>query len=379
MKIICDCDTLAGYFNMVQTVVGDLSPKAVLRNVKMEAHDGEIVLFATDMEKGIRISFPCDRVLEPGVVLLPKALVGRFLKELQREVLTIESDKNQVMILCGETRFKFPTEDPEEFPGTETFSESNFIVTKARYFKEGIKRTKFATDNESGRYALSGIFMDFKDNALHFVATDGRRMATQQIEASVHGEYPEQKTAIATNRSLSVLEKLLVHADAEVSIALTDNRFMVQTENLFFYSSLVEGRFPDWRIGLNQLRNPKSMSFPLEEFAKHIKRVSVVENNASPGVLLEFGNGRMTISKADTEKGDCQTSFAVDFHEDEMALKLNIGFVMDFLRVLDLESVVKMNFVDSRTGVLFETDDGYRYMVMPMQLDVKRSAVATEA
>ena len=55
-------------------------------------------------------------------------------------------------------------------------------------------------------------------------------------------------------------------------------------------------------------------------------------------------------------------------------MKLNVDFIVKFLGALDSESVVKMNFVDSRTGVLFETNDGYRYLVMPMQLDVKKQA-----
>ncbi|MBQ2822134.1 MAG: DNA polymerase III subunit beta [Thermoguttaceae bacterium] len=374
MKIICSCETLASYFEVVRSIARIQSPKPILRNVKMEVRDEEIVLFATDMEMGARISFPCEQILEAGTVLLPSDLVGKILKQLYRETLTIESNKNQVVIKGGESQFEFSTEDPEEFPGIPVFSENNYIVTKARYFKEGIKRTNFATDSESGRYALGGIFMDFKEGSLNFVSTDGRRMATQQIEASVHGEYPEQKTAIATTRSLDALARLLTNADADISLALLDNCFMVQTENLFFYSSLLEGRFPDWRIGLNQLRNPKSMMLPFEEFTRCIRQAEIMADSTSPGVLLEFGNGKMTISKADVGKGKLQTRLAVDFHEDEMALKLNVDFIVKFLGALDSESVVKMNFVDSRTGVLFETNDGYRYLVMPMQLDVKKQA-----
>lgn len=367
MKVICNRETLANFFGLTSGVVKAQSPKPILRNVKMEARETEIVLFATDMEVGLRIDIPCEQVLEPGSVILPADRVGGILRESKDEFVTIESDANKTVI-TSEARFSFATEDPEEFPGVPSFTESSFIKTKARYIKEAIKRTIFATDNESGRFALGGVFMDYKENFLNFVATDGRRMAAQQIEAVTEGEYPEQKTAIATVRSLGLLDRLLGHPDAEVAIALLDNSFMIQSENIFFYSSLLEGRFPDWRIGLGQLRNPQSLQLPVELFAQAIRFAAITTDKTSPGVILEFGCGNMTVWAASAERGEMERSFAVDYQEDVKALKLNEEFVSAFLRTCGGTSVT-MNFVDARTGVLFETDDGYRYLVMPMQLD----------
>ncbi|MBQ4141903.1 MAG: DNA polymerase III subunit beta [Thermoguttaceae bacterium] len=380
MKIICKRELLANSFGMTGGIVKAQSPKPILRNVKMEAHSDEIVLFATDMEVGLRITFPCDQVQEPGSVVMPADRLMMILKESREEFVTIESDGNKT-IITAESRFVFPTEDPEEFPGTPVFSEENFLVTKARYVREAIRRTSFATDSESGRYALGGIFMDYKENRLNFVATDGRRMAVQQIEASVHGEYPEQKTAIATPRSLAIVDRLLVHGDADVSIALQDNCFMIQSENIFFYSSLLEGRFPEWRVGISQLREPKTLVLPMDPFSQAIRFAAVVTDNTFPGVILEFGEGKMTISAVHVERGEMVREFPVDYPDAYMALKLNGVYLSAFLRAIGDDAAVKMNFVDSRMGVLFETEDGYRYLVMPMQLDAKlrRNAGTKEA
>lgn len=377
MKIICNRESLASSFGLAMYAVKAQSPKPILRNVKLEAHDGEIVLFATDMEVGIRVTFPCDQVLEAGSVILSDRVLF-MLKECREEMVTIESDATKTVI-TGDSRFVFATEDPEEFPGTPTFEENNFIVTKARYVKEAIKRTIFATDNESGRYALGGVQMDYKSNLLNFVATDGRRMAAQQIDAAVQGEYPEQKTAIATVRSLTLLDRLLLHGEADVCLALQENSFMVKSENVFFYSSLLEGRFPDWRVGLGQVRNPQTIELPIQLFSQAIRLAAIVTDKTCPGVILEFGDGKMTVSAANAERGEIEKSFAIDFQNEWTALKLNEEYVSAFLRTLSDESIVKMNFVDSRTGVLFETNDGYRYLVMPMQLEPRRKPQEEEA
>ena len=370
MKAICTQSTLSASFGLTFLGAKTQSPKPILRNVKMEAQGNEIILYATDMESGIRTSFSCDQILEPGCVILPPK-VGDVLRDSRAEMLTIESDGNKV-IISGDGRFSFTTEDAEEFPGTPSFDETSYIVTKARYVKEAIKRTQFATETDNGRYALGGVFMDYKDGKLNFVSTDGRRMAVQEIEASVQGEFPEQKTAIATKNSLLQLDKLLNRPDDDVCIALLDNSFKIQTEGLFFYAALLEGRFPDWRMGINQLRNPKTIQLPIENFDHCLRRASVCTDSTNPGIVLEIGDGKMQFwSVLGTDEAD-DLSFAIDYQDEPLTLKLNGKFLADFLKTLSLDSVVKMSFLDARSGILFTTEDGYRYLVMPMQLDRKR-------
>lgn len=377
MKITCNREKLENAFSMVALVVKSQSPKPILRNIKLEARENEIVLFATDMEMGIRISLPCDQVQEPGCVVLPNTRVANVLKESQDEFITIESDGTRTQIL-GEIRFAFSTEDPEEFPGTPMFEEKQYLVTKARYIKEGIRRTIFATDNESGRYALGGVFMDYSEGFLNFVSTDGRRMAVQQVEAACCGDFPEQKSAIATVRSLQLLDRLLTKGDADVSVALLENQILVQTENLFFYASLLEGRFPSWRAGMGQLRNPETIVLPMGLFFPAIRAAGVVTENNAPGVVLAFGNGQMTITANHPENGRIEKSFPVEFSGEERRLKLSQIFISAFLRTLGDDTLITMNYVDSRTGVMFSTNDGYRYLVMPMQLDEEKKNAPVE-
>lgn len=377
MKVICNQAVFSSSFFLAFLGAKTQSPKPILRNVKMEAQGNEIVLYATDMESGIRASFPCDQILEPGCVILPPK-VGEFLRDLREEFVTIESDGNKV-VLSGNGRLSFTTEDAEEFPGTPVFGETNYIVTKARYVKEAIRRTQFATESESGRYALGGVLMDYREGKLNFVSTDGRRMAVQEIEATVHGEFPEQKIAIATKNSLLQLDKLLNRPDDDVSIALLDNSFKIQTEGMFYYAALLEGRFPEWRLGINQLRDPKTIQLPTGNFDYFLRRAAICTDSTNPGVVLEIGDGKMQFwSVLGTDAVD-DLSFAIDYQDEPVTLKLNVKFLSDFLKTLSGDAIVQMSFVDARSGVLFKTEDGYRYLVMPMHLDRKRPSAQEES
>ncbi len=369
MKIVCNRSILANSFAMAQNAVRSNSPKPTLKNVKLEASSNEIVLFATDMEIGIRVSVPFEEIIEQGEVLLPADRVMALLKESKSEFVTIKSDNTKIVIEA-DSRFVFASEDPEEFPNTPVFDENNYIVTKAQYIKDAIKRTIFSTDSESGRFALAGVLMDYNEsNSLNFVGTDGRRMATQHIDVSVHGTLPEEKKVVATVRSLTILDKLLQHPDADVSIVLFNSVFMIQSENVFYYASLLEGRFPEWKAAMNQLKCAKTVNFPITEFSQAVRLASIVTDKASCGIVLEFGNNQMTVSAYNLERGEMEKSFAIDYSDEKIAMKMNGNYVSEFLKTIKEETVVNFQFEDAKKGVIFNTDDGYRYLVMLMNLN----------
>ena len=57
----------------------------------------------------------------------------------------------------------------------------------ARFFREVVRRTVFATDNESSRYALGGVLLELTADEITAVATDGRRLARQEGPAKSVG------------------------------------------------------------------------------------------------------------------------------------------------------------------------------------------------
>jgi DNA polymerase-3 subunit beta len=82
------------------------------------------------------------------------------------------------------SRFNLPGGDPAEFPAVATFGEAKFHEVPARLFRELIRRTIFATDTESSRYALGGVLLEMDENKITAVGTDGRRLAKMEGPAS---------------------------------------------------------------------------------------------------------------------------------------------------------------------------------------------------
>ena len=98
----------------------------------------------------------------------------------------------------------------------------------ARLFRELIRRTIFATDNESSRYALGGVLLEMADDKITGVGTDGRRLAKMEGPAkSVGGHRTGDSMTIVPTKAMQLIERALTDADAEIQIAARANEVLV--------------------------------------------------------------------------------------------------------------------------------------------------------
>ena len=106
--------------------------------------------------------------------------MGSILRESSDEQLRIEADPQRISIQGERSQFVLPAQNPDEFPNVASFEEEAYHEVSARLFRELIRRTLFATDVESSRYALGGVLLEFATDRITAVATDGRRLAKME-------------------------------------------------------------------------------------------------------------------------------------------------------------------------------------------------------
>ena len=124
------------------------------------------------------------QVETPGSAVLPIARFGSILRECTDDKLALETDGQGTLVRGERSEFNLPAENPDEFPTVAAFNEEKFHELAARLFREMIRRTVFATDNESSRYALGGVLLEMDGDKIIAVGTDGRRLA--KMEGPAH-------------------------------------------------------------------------------------------------------------------------------------------------------------------------------------------------
>jgi DNA polymerase-3 subunit beta len=74
----------------------------------------------------------------------------------------------------------------------------------------------------------------------------------------------------------------------------------------------------------------------------------------------------MIVGAKTADVGQSRVEIPIDFHEAPLALTMDYRFVLDFFKVLPPESTFNLLVKSNTEPALYNTDDGYTYVVMPM-------------
>lgn len=377
MKIKCDREKLLAAFQTAAMVAPSRSPKPVLQNVKIIAAESGPVLMATDMEVGIRIDVGELEVELPGTALLSVGQFGSILRESTDTHLRIETDDSGLLVRGERSKFRLPSSNPDEFPAVAEFSESKYHEVPVRLMKELIRRTLFATDTESSRYALGGVLLEMEDDKITAVGTDGRRLAKMEGPAgAVEGHSTGDTMTIVPSRAMQLIDRSLIDSDDLVKVAVRGNDILFKSHAATVSSRLVEGRFPRWRDVLPENRQASTIDMTVGPLHSALRQAAIVASNESRGIDFRFDNGSLTLSGTTADVGESQVELPISYEGEEIILCMDHRYVGDFLRVLDAEKTFVINIVDGDNAALFQTDDGYGYVVMPL---AREKPVSVEA
>lgn len=370
MKITCDREKLFGAFQTAASVAPSRSPKPILQNVKIEVTPQGAMLMATDLEVGIRLEVPGVEVEVAGSAVLPVGRFGSILRESSDDKLRIEADPNGTTVKGDRSEFRLPGENPDEFPAVASFTEDKYHEVPARLLKELIRRTLFATDTESSRYALGGVLLEMTSDKILGVGTDGRRLAKMEGPSqSIGGHETGDAQTIVPTHSMQLIERALSDADAEVSVAARANDILVKSQRATIYSRLVEGRFPKWREVFPKRDDAIKIELTVGPLYAAVRQAAIVASEESRGVDFTFGEGSLLLAGSTAELGQSRIEVPITYDGEPTTVTLDHRYLADFLKVLDAEKVFALEIKDSESAALCTTDDGYGYVVMPLARD----------
>ncbi len=371
LKISCDREQLLQAFQTVATVAPTRSPKPILQNVKLEASENGVTLLATDLEIGISHKVTGVDVQSPGAAVLSVKRFGDILRESSDETLHLESDGQGITIRGERSKFRLSAESPTEFPHVTGFEETAYYEISARLLRELIHRTEFATDSESSRYALGGVKLEFDEDSITSIGTDGRRLAKMAGPIQITGAAADpNQTVIVPTRAMTLIYRAIAPNDAEVQVALKGNEILIHTPRVTISARLLEGRFPDWkRVFPDTQHSGVKLELSVGTTHAAVRQAAIVTSDESRGVDFTFGEGMLVLAGSAAEVGQSRVEVPISYSGPETTITLDPRFVMDFLKVLDAEKTFTFDVKDADSAALCQTDDGYGYVIMPLARD----------
>src|SRR5438876_11115321 len=217
MKVLCHREGLLSAFQLASVVVPARDLKPVLRNLKAIADGDGCTFLATDLGLGIRLELRGVRVEQAGEALLPVGRVLAILRESTDDELSIEASAQACLVRGQANEFEMDGVDPAEFPDVPAFAGDSYHEVSAGELREMIRRTVFAAATENPRYAVTGILWELEGDVARLVATDGRRLAVVQGNATAQGGHDTKgQTLVVPTKAMQLLERNLQDPDERV-------------------------------------------------------------------------------------------------------------------------------------------------------------------
>lgn len=367
MKVLCEREKFLRAFQTVASVAPARNSKRILRNVKLEAGEHVVMLTGSDLEVGIRMEVPGCVIESPGAALLPIDDSSAILAAGSDERVGLESDGKKVTVQGQHYEFHLPSENPDEFPDVEAFDAQQYHEVSVRFFRELVRRTVFATDNESSRYALGGVLLEMTANGITGVAADGRRLARQEGPAkSVGGHESGETMTIVPTRAMQLLERALAENEENIQLTVSANDVRFKSGRATVYSRLVEGRYPQWRDVFPRREGAVKIEMTVGPFYAAVRQAAIVTSEDRPSVRFTFADGKLVLAARGggaVRKSHVELPIAYD--GAEIPIAWDPRYVADFLKVLEPEQTFVMELRDAKSAAVFSTDDGYSYVIMP--------------
>jgi DNA polymerase-3 subunit beta len=345
----------------VSPAVQARGPKPVLANVLV--NDGRMT--ATDLE--MRIVAPLSGATG-GPVLLPHARLEQIVRSLVgADEVTLVVDGTTCVVEAGNGRWRLPVEDAAEFPAHDEKPAKPIARMPADQFVSLMQLVRPATDNDSSRYALGGVLVEFKGGVLSFVATDGRRMAVSSCEidqACDNSETLVPRAAVDTVIRLASQQGV----DA-VQLETTGTELVATIDDAVVFARLVEGRFPKWR-DVEPTHDVAPTSVTKAALLHAVRQAAVCTSETSKGVQFAFGATGITLSGRSAEHGE---SYAIcDVVEAGHACKVSLDprYLQDWLgcRAIDEAETITVHAKDAGSAVVLSNGD-VRCVIMPLAAD----------
>lgn len=344
-------DKLSDCFDKAAKISGRKTPRDLTQWVLVDASGDRATITATDCETGIRMSCPCEG---PSLkVLLQGTLVAALLKTMGDEV-TLSLEGETAVLSDKVTTFRPPLRDAGEFVGWTTPKES--LQLDASKFNPAVRRTAFAADVESTRYALGGVLVDIKNGEVGLAATDSRRLAVESFaidsDAEWRGVIPSQAIVIAAS---------LMGGSFTLHHGTNDCEF--QGPDTSFYTRLMEGRFPQWQDVIPKQAPPCQVTLACNALMNMVIQAMLVTNEESRGVDFNIRDRLLRCTSAG--KGTADINLPVAF-DGQAGATLDPRFLRDAFSKFDGEAKVSWG-IDSTGPNVFQVEGcEWKYVVMPL-------------
>lgn len=347
-----------------------LSNKALipaLECIHMKAENSSLTVTGYDLAKGVRTETEV-MIEQEGEVLLNAQKFSSIIRTLPDGMVEISVDSNlKVTIISGRIKFEIIGISTEGYPSIPELSgERKFDIPKG-ILKRLCQQLLFSVALDDKRPYLMGVNFEISEDKLTAVSCDGFRLSIRNEKVNSD----ETFKFIVPGKTLSELIKLLDDSDEVVHAELTNKHIIMNFDNLFFFSRLIEGEYLDYMRTI-----PKDteieVKVKLEDIIRSCERASlVIDEKVKSPIKLEIAPDSIILS-CDSANGRVRDEVKAEVKGEGIEIGFNNKYLLDSLRAASLsdDEEVLLKLRSSLVGMSITSSEHneYFYLVLPVRL-----------
>ena len=267
-----------------------------------------------------------------------------------------EIEQKQIVLTSGKSEITLKGKDADQYPRIQEISVSTPLVLETSVLKKIINETAFAASIQESRPILTGVHFVLTENKnLKTVATDSHRMSQKKIILEENGD---NFHVVIPSRSLREFSAVFTDDIETVEIYFTNNQLLFRSENISFYTRLLEGNYPD-TDRLIPTEFTSVITFDKNNLRYAMERARLLSNATQNGtVKLEIINGVVSAHVNSPEVGRVNEEIDTEsISGQDLTISFNPTYLIDSLKAIDSEKVT-ISFISAvRPFTLLPSDD----------------------
>lgn len=340
----------------------------VLGNILLTAKKNKVLVSATNLEVSICVSVGAQ-IEKGGEITVPSKVITDLVNNLQKGVIDITSEKEQVKISAENFSSTVSAMQASDFPSVPKKVKKGSLSLPSEEFINSLSQVLYAASIDETRPVLTGVLFIFKKGKIIMVATDGFRLSQKTL--SVKGVKKKEKVILPKN---SLNELLRLSGDDEkISFSLDkkENQVIFGMDSIVLATRVLEGEFPDFEKIIPK-ESKYEVSVDKEELLRAVKLASVFARESANVVNLSLKKSSVNISAESQQSGQQETK--VDAKVEGESLKnpfkiaFNYRFLEEFLNSVEGEDVDLSFSEPNAPGVFTDPKDkDFLHLIMPVK------------
>ncbi len=362
-QLLKNLQTLGGIINSNNTL-------PILDNFLFELSPNELKISTSDLETTMTSTVEVESEDTAEIAVNAKLLLD-ILKTFPEQTLSFKAEDNKVEISSQSGKYSLAYVSGEEFPKAIELESPTETKIPAAILAEAISKTIFATGNDDLRPVMTGIFFQFSDEELTFVATDGHKL----VKYTRKDIYADETTEfIMPKKPLNLLKNILANSDSQVAIQYNESNAKFIFNNSEMICRLIDGKYPNYDAVIPK-ENPNILILDRTAFLNSVRRVSLFSSKSTHQIRLKMAGTELNISAEDVDYSNkADERLNCSYQGDDMQIGFNSRFLLEMLMNLNSNEIQLRMSLPNRAGILSPMDkvaegEEITMLVMPVMLN----------